>query len=738
MQHNRQGLSRFITTEAIDIQEQENYQKIWDAVKSGFSPRSDSIAYWRYPLFLKVKNNLQEPDILIVDREWGLIIINIINVDINNIISVENQNINFNEDFSKYENLIKDSPKYLEIINNYFQEDNLTNNLVIGRNLMVFPQISSQQWQEKNWLGVEEGSSYIFNNQLGQVSLINRIEKAQPITNGNQLDEGQYQRLLSVVSGGYVLRKKLANFAPHEGKTRSNTIIEAQNFMYEWDVKQEWIGKSIPPGPQRIRGIAGSGKTILLVQKAVIMHLKHPDWRIALVFFTRSLYDQIESLVKLWFEHFTNGELFYDAQESNLKILHAWGAKNRNGFYRLVAESNGRKPLGVGEISSKNPHRGLAEVCTQLQRTTKIKPIFDAIIIDEGQDFMTDHDLKLTSKNGEQKQSFYWLAYQSLIPVEGENRKQRRLIWGYDEGQTIHSTNSVAPEAREIFGSELRDFLGGQGGGIYRGDIRKAYDMERCYRTPGDILVAAYALAFGLLREGEIIRPERLRKKDLQALGFEVEGDFRRKNEAITISRPWENSPNPIPGLWEDFLIDFNSYQTREDEFLGLVERVKYNLVEDRLRPSRNVLIIVLGDRDLEIRLANFLLDYGVDVYISGSEKLNNADVKYRNKKPDQFWCDRAITISSLNRAKGNEADVVYVIGLDYIAKNEQNPLFRNQLFVALTRSRGWLSMSGIGNYPFYQEVKNVLSQGGSFTFTIRGTIPSEDANDELRDEIEL
>lgn len=36
---------------------------------------------------------------------------------------------------------------------------------------------------------------------------------------------------------------------------------------------------------QRIRGIAGSGKTVILCQKAALMHLKYPQWRIALVFF---------------------------------------------------------------------------------------------------------------------------------------------------------------------------------------------------------------------------------------------------------------------------------------------------------------------------------------------------------------------------------------------------------------------------------------------------------------------
>ncbi len=51
---------------------------------------------------------------------------------------------------------------------------------------------------------------------------------------------------------------------------------------------------------------------------------------------------------------------------------------------------------------------------------------------------------------------------------------------------------------------------------------------------------------------------------------------------------------------------------------------------------------------------------------------------------------------------------MVYLVGLDNIAKNESDLKLRNQLFVALTRSRGWVSLSGIGDYSFYDEVNQV------------------------------
>lgn len=40
----------------------------------------------------------------------------------------------------------------------------------------------------------------------------------------------------------------------------------------------------IPEGPQRIRGLAGSGKTIVLALKAAYLHTQYPDMKIAVTF----------------------------------------------------------------------------------------------------------------------------------------------------------------------------------------------------------------------------------------------------------------------------------------------------------------------------------------------------------------------------------------------------------------------------------------------------------------------
>ena len=75
--------------------------------------------------------------------------------------------------------------------------------------------------------------------------------------------------------------------------------------------------------------------------------------------------------------------------------------------------------------------------------------------------------------------------------------------------------------------------------------------------------------------------------------------------------------------------------------------------------------------------------------------------------------------ISTIHRAKGQEADVVYLVGLDLIAKEESNPYLRQQLFTALTRTRAWVNLSGVGDYPFYRELSQLIDRKDEITFTV-------------------
>ncbi|KOR37179.1 MULTISPECIES: DEAD/DEAH box helicase [Planktothricoides] len=719
---NDKKSKKFINTEPIRESAKNCEEKVWDAVKTAFADR-ECIGYWRYPLFAKVGEVRKEPDILIGDQEIGVIIIEIACVSIDQIVAVNGEQWELTNRDSIAGSSAERGNRQLQALLGYCDRESVLFRKVTGLAIVALPLITQEQWQQKGFDQLPGCPPILFQNQLGKSTLLERIKQATPLVAGEDLDEEKWQTLKAVIGGTPVLRKPPRPIVSSNGKTRSSIVATLQERLYELDLQQEEIGKQIPPGVQRIRGIAGSGKTVLLCQKAAHMHLKHPDWDIALVFFTRALYDQIEDLVNRWLRRFSNGDVSYDATvQKKLKVLHAWGARDRAGLYRTICQANGITPLGVRDSNRGNPNEKLADICGQLLNDQEIQPMFDAILIDEGQDLVTEEDLKY-QEDGEYKQAIYWMAYQALRPIDPEkpDEEQRRLIWAYDEAQSLDSLK--IPTAKELFGDNLTKLVTGR----YKGDIKKSEVMKRCYRTPGPILTAAHAIGMGLLRPQGMLAGL-TNKESWQAIGYEIkQGSFNPVGQKVTLNRPPENSPNPIPKLWEEPVLEFETYDSRAEELEALAAKIKHNLSYDGLKPSRDILVVVLGSvfeaMDLETQVASFLMDEDINIYIPTAIKLNQLKPQYPQNDPDRFWQEGGVTISRIHRAKGNEANMVYVVGLDNVAKNEQDPNLRNQLFVGLTRSRGWACLSGIGNYDLYDEMRKVITSGDTFTFTYKGKL---------------
>jgi superfamily I DNA and RNA helicase len=713
--------SKFITTEAIKNQEGE--QKVWDAVRSAFADRN-CIGYWRYPIFSKVGEIRKEPDILIIDREFGVVVIEVKSLNIDKIATINGQQWQLQSSDTTETNPYQQAEHQLRSLISYSDREPTLWRKVNGRAIVALPQITAEQWQQKGFDKLPDVSPIIFQDQLGKVGLIESIYQGNIVIPGADLEDKDWELLLSVIGGTPILRKPPRNPVNTTEKTRSSVIDSLRERLYEIDLQQEHIGKEIPPGPQRIRGIAGSGKTVLLCQKAAHMHLKHPDWDIALVFFTRSLYDLMIGLLDQWIRRFSCGEMNYDPKTNfRLQVFHAWGAKEQPGLYRTICEYHGKKPGTVQNTREKQPNRGLIDLSKRLLEEITIEPMFDAILIDEGQDLVAEDDLKY-----EDKQAIYWLAYQSLRPVNEDKPEERRLIWAYDEAQSLD--NLVVPKAKEVFGEKLGNLLNKQP--QYPGGIKRSEVMRRCYRTPGQILTSAHAIGMGLLRpEGMLTGITN--KDDWNRIGYEVKGDFRRVGKPITVERQPQFSPNPIPELWGQSVLEFKTYSSREAEMTALAENIMYNIVHDGLNPSRDILVLILGSTyesmELETYVASFLMAQEIDIYIPTALKLNDLAPQYPNNNPDKFWCDGGVTISRITRAKGHEADMVYVVGFDNVARNESDVNFRNQLFVALTRARGWANLSGVGSYPMYEEMRKVIASGESFTFTYKRP-PKRDIGD--------
>ncbi len=695
-------LNEFIATEPLGIRGEKGEQLVWETIKSAFLNRN-CLGYWRYPIFSPRGKFRKEPDILIADYQLGLIIIEVKAIAIHQIVNIQGHRWQYNHFYIDYGNPYQQAEQQLFALLEYTDREPILKQQVPGKVLIALPYITNQQWQDKGFSKLPNNPPILFQDDLeSSVTILNKITNTSGIRSNREITQTQWQLLQGILAGTPIYQ---ADVFSNYGSHRNKILQQVRSRISKLDLQQEKLAKQIPPGIQVIRGVAGSGKTVILCQKLALMSLKYPEWKIGIVFFSRSLYEPITQQIDSWLRYFSQNQVRYDPKTSNIKILHAWGSKEQPGFYRTICQETQKYPLAVAETQSKKPNEALGEVCYQLLKSTTIPQIFDAILIDEGQDLLSNNWYY------QDKQPFYWLAYQSLRPVNPIHPQQKRLIWAYDELQSLSTRKT--PTVSEVLGENLA-YLGT---GKYSDSIPKYLNLNRCYRTPHEIVNLANAIALGFLRpQGMLVNI--LDAAEWNSLGYKLL-DQSLEKQAITLKYHPTNKINLLQELWQGKIINFTKYDSRLQELTALANRIKKNINQENLQYSRQLLVIILGRGTelnfLEQQTAKFLMRQGINIYLPSSKNYNCLAKKQQDSQPNKFWWDGALTISSIYRAKGQEADLVYLIGLDNIAKNESSIYLRNQLFTALTRTRGWLYISGLGEYDFYQELANVIASGDMF-----------------------
>lgn len=330
--------STFIVTEKFPQSGLSSEKRVWKSLTQAFA-HDACLAYWRYPLFSNVGERRKEPDILMLHQRLGIIIIEVKGLTIDQIHSIDGHRWSYNHFYKDCGNPYEQAENHLYNFLSMADRQPEIRRRVAGRALVALPNIYRHEWKDKGFDQLACCPPIIFKDDL-QKGFGSIIAETPPVQPGQVLDDGKWHRLRGV-AGNTPVVKPVESGTKTSTKTKAESLIKSRQTIAVFDSEQEAAAKQIPEGPQRIRGIAGSGKTVLLCQKAAQMHLKHPDWDIALVFFTRSLYSSIIDLIDRYIRQFTNSEQSYDPETSRLKVFHAWGAKDQPGLYSEVCHTVG-------------------------------------------------------------------------------------------------------------------------------------------------------------------------------------------------------------------------------------------------------------------------------------------------------------------------------------------------------------------------------------------------------------
>lgn len=481
--------------------------------------------------------------------------------------------------------------------------------------------------------------------------------------------EGQCQSFDQNIAGIVIanLEAAIATIKPKEriiakedAGTKAYILKYIETQIAKFDDKQRMAALTLNDGPQRIRGLAGSGKTIILCLKAAYLHLFYPEKVIVYTFYTKSLYEYIHQLITRFYLKISDGRL--PDFEDGIRIMHAWGGKNVPGMYYEVCRSNDIWAKSYGELRDQRDPFDTA--CREFIRQTQYAPKkeYDFIIMDEAQDFPA---------------SFYQLC-RSVV-------RDDHLIWGYDELQNI--LNVKIQNAKETFknkfDSEGIDLESKSPNPYEINDIV----LPKSYRNVKEILVAAIAIGFGIYNDKLVQSLEN--NEHWRDLGFDVlEGDCS-KEEDVIIVRPDENSPLAIPdNLNQKDIIEIYSAEDYDDEIEYVCTSIVKAIKEDKLRPD-DIAVISLDDRYASNYCDNIqkrLADEGIAT--------NNLQDKNYVKG---FSMENYVTLSTVYKAKGNEAAMVFVVGCDVFDSGKSSRIMRNKVFTAFTRAKVWLRISGLG-----------------------------------------
>lgn len=516
-----------------------------------------------------------------------------------------------------------------------------------------------------------------------------------------------FERLLSAIQNISTIRKSRTARKITFQESRGARLKSLEDSIATLDTHQSQAVVETAEGVQRIRGLAGSGKTIVLALKAAYLHAQHPEWTIAVTFNTRSLKGQFQRLINTFCIEQTGEEPDWRA----LRILNAWGApggRERDGIYHQFCNAVSRPYYDFrsakAQFGAGNEFKG---ACEQVVRDCpQPSTQYDAILVDEAQDFPP---------------VFLRLCYE-FLSVE------KRLVYAYDELQSL--SGEALPPPEEIFGNDSnnnpRVTLTARGSGSPRHDIL----LEKCYRNSRPVLVTGHALGFGIYREKPANATTGLVQMfDYPSLwedvGYEVKSGALEGDSEVVLRRTAKSSPPFLENHSSiDDLVQFKRFDNQSEQNRWVADEIEKNVTQEDLRCED---IIVINSNPLETRdkvgpIRKDLFNRGINSHLAGVDT-----------SPDIFFSsdEESITFTGIYRAKGNEAGMVYIINSDDFQSSTYNlARARNRLFTAITRAKAWVRVLGVGSQMSrLQEEFNRLKD---MNFELRFRYPTEEERKKL------
>lgn len=316
-------------------------------------------------LYVQPRLRNLEPDFVLIDPLKGICIIEVKDWSINYIETIDRRYVYTKG--GKRDNPVFWTNRYFNLAKGLFESDQrlLDEDGYLNFNIyskVVFTNITSNECETNNLSPFlnQPPTIYFTSNQLRTLDI-----KSLFGFETSNLDPAQMRVIRSILFPEITIHNDLGKVSDFED---INETIKAL------DSEQEQFAKRIPYGHYMVSGVPGSGKTVILLSRAIFLSKENPDWKIRIVTYNRSLSRKLESRLESLYPDLDFMSIIYE----NISI---------STFHSLaLEEANAEVPQGMDDNRKDNwwthelPQKALE----------KARPKFDAVLVDEYQDFYED------------------------------------------------------------------------------------------------------------------------------------------------------------------------------------------------------------------------------------------------------------------------------------------------------------------------------------------------------------
>ncbi|MHA1325282.1 MAG: NERD domain-containing protein [Candidatus Helarchaeota archaeon] len=335
-------------------------KKVYNLLTKLFGERADTDIYYQ-PFLLN--NKL---DFLLINPTFGVVILEVKDYSETNLCDTP-QNGPW---LSRNKNIEKPLPNPFNQIFEYWQAVRKKIASIQGvvcpvQQVVVLTNISRARERGLIILGNKPAKVFLFFKE--DIVNIQRFrEKFADIPHNLELNDEQFK----LIKGNLIPTSRLPNLT----QAKLSKFIADIDELKLLDRDQERLAQNLGAGHRLFFGVAGSGKTVLLIARARYLALRHPDWRILILCYNRLLAKYLQRLV-----------IPQDYGNIEIYTFHKW-AKDTimaagfpyNAMYNQEWENCKEKSVFFTEFVPK-----LLLDVLNLTKSAK----YEAILIDEAQDF---------------------------------------------------------------------------------------------------------------------------------------------------------------------------------------------------------------------------------------------------------------------------------------------------------------------------------------------------------------